>query len=192
MSEERPRLVIRDLGDRVDIGGVILPKRTFEPPTAPPVEEARRGAPGQRQRLKVFLSHASEDNVAIRQIYERLCSDRIDAWLDDENLLPGERWRDAISKALAESHAVLACFSRRAVTKEGYLQKELRDALELAKEKPEGTIFLIPAKLEECEIPTTFHEWQWVNLYEEQGYERLLKSLQRRALQLGLAQPGAS
>jgi hypothetical protein len=35
--------------------------------------------------------------------------------------------------------------SRRSLSKEGYVQKELRQALEVAKEKPEGTIFLIPA-----------------------------------------------
>ena len=36
------------------------------------------------------------------------------------------------------------------VTKEGYLQKEIRQALDVANEKPEGSIFLIPARLDNC------------------------------------------
>jgi hypothetical protein len=50
-----------------------------------------------------------------------------------------------------------------------------------ADEQPEGTIYLIPAKLEECEIPDRLRRWQWVNLHDQDGYERLLISLKNRA-----------
>jgi hypothetical protein len=39
------------------------------------------------------------------------------------------------------------------VTKEGYVQREIRRAIEVAEEKPEGTIFIVPVKLEECDVP---------------------------------------
>lgn len=50
----------------------------------------------------------------------------------------------------------------------------------MADEQPEGTIFLIPLKLEECEVPERLSEWQWVNLFEERGFERLMRALRTR------------
>ena len=54
-------------------------------------------------------------------------------------------------------------------------------------EKPEGTIYLIPAKLEECEVPFSLREWQWVNLFETHGLDLLFEALQIRANSLGLS-----
>jgi hypothetical protein len=81
------------------------------------------------------------------------------------------------------SDVVLVCLSRSSVTKEGYLQKEIRFVLDVADEKPEGTIFVIPLKLEECEVPERLRRWHWVDYYDERGYERLLRSLQYTAEQ---------
>ena len=64
---------------------------------------------------------------------------------------------------------MLVCLSRTAITKEGFVQREIRLALEVAEEKPEGTIYIIPARLENCEVPERLAEWQWVNLFEDQG-----------------------
>jgi hypothetical protein len=80
-------------------------------------------------------------------------SDGISPWLDEIDLLPGQKWRDEIPKAVRSSHAILICLSSQAVNKEGYIQKEIVYALDVAQEKPEGTIFLIPIRLEECDVP---------------------------------------
>jgi hypothetical protein len=34
-------------------------------------------------------------------------------------------------------------------------------------------------KLEECEVPERLRRWHWVNLFEEKGYDNLLKSLRQ-------------
>jgi len=80
---------------------------------------------------------------------------------------------------------VVICLSHKSITKEGYIQKEIKFALDSADEKPEGTIFLIPARLEECVVPDQLGRWQWVDLFDETGYERLLRSLERRAEKVG-------
>jgi len=77
--------------------------------------------------------------------------------------------------------------SNAAVTKRGYVQKELRYALDISDEQPEGTIFLIPLKLEDCEVPERLRRWQWVNLFEDHGYEKLMRALDVRAKELGAA-----
>jgi hypothetical protein len=39
--------------------------------------------------------------------------------------------------------------------------------------QPEGIAFLIPVRLEECEVPHGMRRWQSVDLFKEGGYERL-------------------
>lgn len=136
--------------------------------------------------LKVFLCHASGDKPAVRALYQRLLRDGVDAWLDKEKLLPGQDWQLEIPKAVRESDVVVICLSNKSTTKEGYVQKEIKFALDFATEKPEGTIFLIPARLEECAVPAQLGLWQWVDLFETDGYERLMRSLRLRADKLGL------
>lgn len=137
--------------------------------------------------LRAFLCHSSDDKALVRNLYQHLRADGIEPWLDEEDLLPGEDWHREIPKAVRNSDIVIICLSRRSINKNGYLQREIKLALDVADEQPEGTIFLIPVKLEECEVPERLNRWQWVNLFEERGYQRLLKALARRAQSLEIS-----
>lgn len=134
-----------------------------------------------RRRLKIFLCHASEDKVPVRKLYKRLTKDNFDVWFDEEKLLPGQQWDLEIKKAVRESDIIIICLSKNSINKEGYIQKEIRAALDVADEKPDGAIFLIPARLEDCNVPSRLSMWQWVDIYQEREYEKLLRSLQVRA-----------
>jgi formylglycine-generating enzyme required for sulfatase activity len=127
--------------------------------------------------LRIFLCHSSGDKPEVRNLYQRLSSDGFDPWLDEEDLLPGQQWKVEIPKAVQTSDVVIVCLSHKAINKSGYVQKEIKFALDKAEEQPEDTIFLIPLKLEECDVPERLQRWQWVNLFEEKGYERLMSSL---------------
>ena len=48
-------------------------------------------------------------------------------------------------------------------------------------EKPEGEIFIIPARLEECENLESLRKWHWVDLFEDNGYKRLMLALNEKA-----------
>ena len=148
-------------------------------------ESARNHSP---VNFRVFLCHASGDKPSVRALYRRLRDDGFLPWLDEESLLAGQDWDREIAGAVRTSGVVLVCLSRTSVTKEGFVQKEIKYALDVADEKPEGTIFIIPVRLEECEVPSRLRRWQWVNLYEESGYVRLWQAL--RARQQSLAGPG--
>jgi outer membrane protein assembly factor BamD (BamD/ComL family) len=135
--------------------------------------------------LKVFLCHASGDKPYVRDLYKRLVREGIDVWLDQEKLLPGQDWRVEIPRAVQEADVVVICLSHKSITKEGYIQKEIKFALDSAEEKPDGTIFLIPARIEDCPVPEKLTRWQWVDLFEENGYIKLLRSLKLRADRVG-------
>lgn len=92
-----------------------------------------------------------------------------------------------IARALDETDLILLCLSKSSVTREGYVQKEMRLALDRALEIPQGEIFLIPARFEEVELPYSLRDYQWVDLYTDGGRKKLLKSLNLRAEKVGAA-----
>lgn len=141
------------------------------------------------QLLHVFLCHASQDKAAVRKLYDDLDALPVDRWLDVNKLLPGQEWETEIKRALRAAHVVLVCLSAHAVNKEGFIQKEIKTALDIADEKPEGSIFIIPVRLEQCEIPDRLKRWHWVDLFEADGVERLVAALRARAGTLGIAWP---
>jgi len=127
--------------------------------------------------LKVFLCHAQEDKSDVRKIYNELVANGIEPWLDEKSILPGQDWTYEIKKAVKSSDIVIIFLSNKSVDKTGYVQKEIKIALDAADERPEGKIFLIPAKIEECKIPDRLSSRQWVDLQSEDGFERLMQSL---------------
>jgi hypothetical protein len=138
-----------------------------------------------KRPLSIFLCHSSGDKIPVRKLYERLVGDRLDAWLDSEKLVPGQNWRLEIEKAVKNSDVVIVCLSTQSVTKEGFVQKEIKIALDAADEKPDGTIFIIPTRLETCDVPERMNKFQWVDLFSEDGYSQLLKALKLRADNVG-------
>jgi len=141
------------------------------------------------RKLNIFLAHASEDKETVRVLYHRFQEDGIDPWLDEENLLPGENWRREIPKAVRNADAVLVCLSNNSVDKDGYFQNEIQFALDAAKKHSDDPIYLIPLKLEECQVPESLADWHWVDLFDARGYTRLLDALRKRAATLGVQSP---
>lgn len=62
----------------------------------------------------------------------------------------------------------------------GFVQKEIKLALDVAQEKPEGAIYCVPARLDECVVPDSLRDYQWVNLFELGGYEKIKLALRTR------------
>lgn len=142
-------------------------------------------------KLKVFLCHASQDKPVVRELYQRLLTeDWIDPWLDEEKLLPGQDWNLEIEKAVEAAEAVVVCVSSTSVAKEGYIQKELRQVLDIALQKLYGAIFVIPVKLDDCELPRQLRDRQSLDYFPESrraaAYERLKASLKIRKDKSGI------
>ena len=140
---------------------------------------------GKSESFQVFLCYTDADNVIAKELHLQLIEDGIESWFSEENLLPGQEWGVEIPKAIRNSDVVIVLLSNHSITKEGYIQKELGIALDIAKEKPEGSIFIIPVRLEECEVPQSLTKWQWVDWFEDNNYKKLVSSLEKRAEQLG-------
>ena len=149
----------------------------------------------QAETLIPFLCYAKENVEIVRQLADRLKAEGwIDPWFDEEDILPGQLWEARVVQAVHESHAVIVFLSKVAVENEGFFHKELTLALDTAEEKPEGTIFIIPVRLDICDVPTRLNQYQYVdyfgdNLKKERVYKNLLASLKLRAVGLDIKLP---
>lgn len=144
------------------------------------------------EKLIPFLSYAKSNKNVVREFAARLKSTGwIDPWYDEEDILPGQIWQDSVVHAVRHSHAVIIFLSKTAVASEGFFQKELTLALDTAAEKPEGTIFIIPIRLNECDVPARLEQYQYVNYFgsephKEIVYVSLIAALRKRAESLGI------
>lgn len=132
----------------------------------------------QFREVKVFICHSSEDKEIVRELYRNLKNDGFIPWLDDEDISPGMEWEIEIKKAIHTSNIILVCLSNNSISKIGYVQKEIKFALDRADEFPEGNIYIIPVKFEKCKVPERLKKWQYVNVYEKDGYAKLKSSLE--------------
>ena len=121
--------------------------------------------------LKIFLSYAHEDLAEARRLYEVLDSvPTVDVWFDKESLIPGEKWEHAIRKAIKESRFFILLLSSRSVSKRGFYQREVRLALNVLDEFPEDDIYVIPARLDECDPSfERLANLQYVDLFPDWG-----------------------
>ena len=138
-----------------------------------------------KRPLNVFLCHAHDDKAKTRELYRYLRKRGIQPWLDAEDLVGGQDWRVEIPKAIKASEAIIICLSKNSINREGFVQAEISFALEKALNIPQGRIFIIPVRFEECEVPSSLERFHWVDLFEEDGFPKLMKSLKTRASQLG-------
>jgi hypothetical protein len=127
--------------------------------------------------LRLFLLHARSDERAVRRLYQRLSKTGADVWLDQKKLLPGQDWACEIHKAIYTSDIVIACLSKRFNEQGGYRHEELRIVLKRAASLKQDRIFIIPARLEACDLPEALRRWQRVDLFETEGYTQLLRAL---------------
>ena len=144
------------------------------------------------RKLRVFLCHSSQDKPIVCELYQQLLAEGwIDPWLDEEKLLPGQDFDLEIKKAVGATDAVVICLSNKSVKKEGYVQKEINAILDKALEKPEGTIFIIPLRLNKCELPSRLEKFHRIDYYPKKRadliYESLLNSLKQRAKKLKIS-----
>ncbi|GEM_PF-2483827 len=131
----------------------------------------------------IFLCHAKEDSKDVRTLYDRLKKAGFNPWMDEADILPGQNWDYEIKKAIKRTDFVLICLSNISVRKRGYLNKEIIWALNRQDEMLLGDIFMIPVKLEKCELPDRLSGHQSVDLFDTDGFEKLFQALRH---QLGL------
>jgi len=136
-----------------------------------------------------FISYVNEDSDVIDRLQNALEESGAIVWRDRNEILPGQRWQDAIKKAIQEGAYFLACFSSNSESRSRtYMREELYWAVTELRKRSRTNQWLIPIKLSPCIIPSLpigFDEdlsnIQFVDLSVDwnKGVARLLKAVGR-------------
>jgi len=111
--------------------------------------------------IKIYIIYESSDQIRVEKIYRKLRDKGFIPWMASQDLLPGEDWRLVRKKNLKESQFVVICLSEKSNKHESdFFRSEIKTALELFERMKEDDIYIIPVKLEECDIPENIERFE--------------------------------
>lgn len=125
----------------------------------------------ESQPLIYFVSYSRADEAFALKLAEQLLAEGVSLWIDQINILPGNRWDRAIEEALESSQGLLVLLSSTSVESDNVMD-EVSYALEQGKQ-------VIPVLFETCEIPFRLRRLQYIDLTTdfEKGLAVLVKNL---------------
>lgn len=128
---------------------------------------------------KVFVCHAREDKERfVRDFATKLRAKGIDAWVDEWEMLPGDRLVDKIfEEGIKNAQAVIVVLSKYSVDKP-WVREELNASM--VKRINEGSK-LIPVIIDDCQVPVCLQSTVWekienLNNYDAE-FERIVMSI---------------
>jgi len=127
--------------------------------------------------MTVFLSYAQQDLEWARELRSHLLEAGLEAWIDDDEILPGDNWRKRMGSALESSDALLVLISPASV-RSASLRRDLQFAL--GSEKFERKV--IPVIIEPAaEMPWILNQFRSVSGEPEQAARQVAEILQPTA-----------
>lgn len=137
---------------------------------------------GKNEALKgarVFLSHSSKDKGIVNQIATDLTKLGIAPWLDEWKIRAGDSIPNKISKGIKDSECVVVFLSKNAIVSK-WVEQEWE--AKYWDEIQRNQIFVIPALLEDCEIPELLKTKKFADFRGDYDYglRELILTLTRR------------
>ena len=105
------------------------------------------------RRKRLFVSYLRHDVELVDRLVADLRAAGYEVWLDRGSLLPGQRWRTEVRRAIGRGDHFLACFSAKYATATTYMNEELIMAVDRLRLMPRDRAWFIPVLLEDCEVP---------------------------------------
>ncbi len=131
--------------------------------------------------MNIFISYAKEDREMAKRLYDDLRNDGIKLWFDEEELLPGQDWKLIIPDVIRKSRFFIALLSSKSLTTRGFVQKEMKIALEVLDELPVNDMFIIPVRMDDCTpMDERLLRLKTADLFPsyEKGLAKILRTLQ--------------
>jgi hypothetical protein len=134
----------------------------------------------------IFISYASPDRDRVVPYYDALKARGYDVWMDFRRLKPGQNWDFEIKRALNRAVLIIVFVSNNSTDRRGYVQREIKIALDRAMEKLAGDIYLIPVLLDdEASIPDELKQIHIVHASDTDCVEKIEDAIRHQLQQLG-------
>jgi hypothetical protein len=123
------------------------------------------------EELQYFFSYARKDAAFVLHLAKELREVGINLWLDQLDILGGQRWDRAVEDALKTCQGMIAVLSPEALASNNVMD-EVSYALEEGKT-------VIPILLHSCTIPFRLRRVQYINFTTDYqtGFAQLLRAL---------------
>jgi TIR domain len=129
--------------------------------------------------MHVFLSYCRDNLQDVAALRDELIRAGELVWWD-QDILPGQDWQFEIRQAMKAAYAFVLCLSAESQARmTSGIYPEAMDAIEAYRKYSPGTVFLIPVRLSQCDIPPieidstrTLDRLQYVDLFPvaKRGY----------------------
>lgn len=145
--------------------------------------------PKSKLKKYIFLSYCHDNESEVNMLRKDLIDAGEKVWWD-KDIKPGQDWRLEIRNAVKNSYAYVLCLSQESQLRTtAGIYPEALDAISVFREYTPGSIFVIPVRLSNCEIPSiqidsfrTLDSIEYVDLFPENKradeLERLINSIQ--------------
>jgi hypothetical protein len=114
--------------------------------------------------MHIFLSRNSRDKEFVRKLAAQLRLVGGDVWLDEWEIKPGDRIPSEVSTALAVVDTIVVVWSGNAANSR-WVDAELASAL--ARELSDGSLRIIPVRLDHTPMPTLLQPISWIEAENE-------------------------
>jgi TIR domain/Protein of unknown function (DUF3298) len=135
----------------------------------------------------IFISYANPDRPRVTPYFEHLENCGFNVWIDYKRIVAGQNWDFEIRKALDTAALVVVFFSNNSVDRRGYVQREIKLALDKAEEKLTGDIYIIPVLLDEAtEIPGQVESIQCVKAWKDDSHDAIKNAINHQLAAIGI------
>ena len=136
--------------------------------------------------MLVFVSYASPDRDRITPVIQELRARGFDVWVDFLSLKAGQDWRFEIERSMDKADIILAFISSTSVARRGFVQRELKSALDRSSEKLADDIYLVPVILDEnIEVPRELRHLHCISAQDANCHARIVDALNHQFDRLG-------
>jgi hypothetical protein len=126
---------------------------------------------------RIFVSYAREDQVPAEALVNFLRAAGFDIWFDKDALQAGQDWRVVIEQEIARARLLIICLSQNSIDKTGFVQKEMRLALQQAELRPPSQVYIIPVRLDGCPVPVALERYHVLDLGGPDASHRVLEAI---------------
>lgn len=135
----------------------------------------------------IFISYASPDRERVLKFYDWLEHKGFNIWMDCKNIKAGQNWDFEIKRALDKATFVLMFISNISYDRRGYIQREIKLALDKLDEKLIDDIYIIPVLLDEdAKVPDQLKGIQYISANDSQCLNQIADALQHQLKRLGI------
>jgi len=127
-----------------------------------------------KPKHKVYISYAREDIARVKEVYQELSNAELTLGMSELHSQPDQEWLPKTHMAISDADTILVALSRATSEPPELMQMELNRAFILLSERSPNGFFIVPIRLEECEVPITLRKLKCVDLFKKNGLNNLI------------------